>query len=92
MADEQKKYTSKNYKIKIQGHLDTQWSEWLYGMTITQEGDGTTTLYGPLPDQTVLHSVLDRIRDMNLPLISVNQVELERQTSKDVAKGVSQDE
>ncbi len=92
MADEQKKYTSKNYKIKIQGHLDTHWSEWLYGMTITQEGDGTTTLYGPLPDQTVLHSVLDRIRDMNLPLISVNQVELERQTSKDVAKGVSQDE
>lgn len=92
MADEQKKYTSKNYKIKIQGHLDTQWSEWLYGMTITQEGDGTTTLYGPLPDQTVLHSVLDRIRDMNLPLISVNQVELERQTSKDEAKGVSQDE
>lgn len=92
MADEQKKYTSKNYKIKIQGHLDTQWSEWLYGMTITQEGDGTTTLYGPLPDQTVLHSVLDRIRDMNLPLISVNQVELEGQISNDEAKGVSQDE
>ena len=92
MADEQKKYTSKNYKIKIQGHLDTKWSEWLYGMIITQEGDGTTTLYGPLPDQTVLHSVLDRIRDMNLPLISVNQVELEGQISNDEAKGVSQDE
>jgi hypothetical protein len=92
MAAEQKKNTPEIYEIKIQGHLDTKWSEWFYGMTITQEGDGATTLYGPLPDQTVLHSVLDRIRDMNLPLISVNQVELEGQTSKDEAKGVSQDE
>ena len=74
MADEQKKRTSENYEIKIQGHLDTRWSEWLYGMSITQDPDGVTTLSGPLPDQTVLHSVLDRIRDMNLPLISVNQV------------------
>jgi hypothetical protein len=43
-------------------------------MTITHKGDGTTTLCGPLPDQIVLHSVLDRIRDMNLQLISVNQI------------------
>lgn len=74
MAAEQKKNTSNRYKIKVQGHLDTKWSEWLYGMTITHESDGTTTLYGPLPDQMVLHSVLDRIRDMNLALISVNQI------------------
>ena len=74
MAAEQKKNISKIYKIKLQGHLDTKWSEWFYGMTITHEPDGTTTLYGPLPDQVVLHSVLDRIRDMNLQLISVNQI------------------
>ena len=74
MADEQEKNTSEIYQIKIQGHLDTEWSEWFYGMAITHESDGTTTLYGPLPDQTVLHSVLDRIRDMNLQLISVNQI------------------
>jgi len=74
MADEQEKNTSEIYQIKIQGHLDTKWSEWFYGMAITHESDGTTTLYGPLPDQTVLHSVLDRIRDMNLQLISVNQI------------------
>jgi hypothetical protein len=71
MADEQKKHTSENYEIKLQGHLDTRWSEWFYGLTITHESDGSTTLCGPLPDQTVLHSVLDRIRDMNLPLIFV---------------------
>ena len=74
MADEQEKNTSEIYQIKIQGHLDTKLSEWFYGMAITHESDGTTTLYGPLPDQTVLHSVLDRILDMNLQLISVNQI------------------
>lgn len=74
MANEQRKNTPEIYEIKIRGHLDTRWSEWFYGMTITHEGGGTTTLYGALPDQTVLHSVLDRIMDMNLPLISVNQI------------------
>jgi hypothetical protein len=73
MADEPKENTCENYEIKIQGHLDPQWAEWFYGMTITHDRDGVTTLCGPLPDQTVLHSVLDRIRDMNLPLISVKK-------------------
>ena len=80
MAGEQKKNACESYEIKIQGHLDTKWSEWFYGMTITHESDGATTLRGPLPDQTVLHSVLDRIRDMNLPLISVNQIVSDGQT------------
>jgi len=92
MADEQKKDTSENYVIKIHGHLDTKWSEWFYGMTITHEQDGTTTLYGPLPDQIVLHSVLDRIRDMNLPLISVNQIVCDGQINKDEVKGVTRNE
>jgi hypothetical protein len=91
MANEQKKNTSENYEIKIQGHLDTKWSEWFYGMTITHEGDGTT-LYGPLPDQTVLHSVLDRIRDMNLPLLSVKQIVSDGQTINHEVKGASHDE
>jgi hypothetical protein len=91
MADEQSKYTSEDYEIKIQGHLDTKWSEWFYGMTITHEGDGTT-LSGPLPDQIVLHSVLDRIRDMNLALISVKQIVSDEQPSNDEVKGMSQDE
>jgi len=74
MAKEQKKDTGEMYEIKLQGHLDTNWSEWFYGMTITHEPDGVTTLFGSLPDQTVLHSILDRLRDMNLPLISVNKI------------------
>ena len=74
MTDEQKKDTAENYEIKLKGQLDAKWSEWFYGLTITHEPDGTTTLYGPLPDQIVLHSVLDRIRDMNLQLLSVKQI------------------
>ena len=92
MAVKQNKNTPKIYEIKIQGHLDTQWSEWLYEMTITHDDDGTTTLYGPLPDQTVLHSVLERIRDMNLQLISVSQIVPDGQTNDDEFKGVSHDE
>ena len=92
MADEQKKDTVEIYEIKIQGHLDTKWSEWFYGMSITHERDGATTLRGPLPDQTVLHSVLDRIRDMNLQLISVQQIISDEQTSRGEAKGLSDDE
>jgi hypothetical protein len=63
------------YQIRVNGHLDDRWADWFYDLSITREQDGTTTLQGPLPDQTVLHTVLDRIRDMNLPLISVAQSE-----------------
>jgi hypothetical protein len=79
MTDEQQKNTSGIYEVKIQGQLDARWSEWFYDMAIAQDGD-ITTLRGPLPDQTVLHSVLDRIRDMNLQLISVNSIVSDGQT------------
>ena len=92
MTDKHKKNTCELYEIKIQGHLDTNWSEWFYGMTITHEGDGATILCGTLPDQTVLHSVLDRIRDMNLQLISVNKIVSDVQTMNDEVKGESHDE
>jgi hypothetical protein len=92
MADEKKKDISERYEIKIQGHLDARWSEWFYGMTITHERDGYTILYGPLPDQMVLHSVLDRIRDMNLELISVNQIKSDGQTFNYEVKGTSRDQ
>ncbi len=90
MADEKKQNTSEVYEIKIQGHLDAIWSEWFYGMAITYDGDATT-LCGPLPDQTVLHSVLGRIRDMNLPLLSVNQVVCAGQTGSDEGKEKNSD-
>jgi hypothetical protein len=63
------------YEIRIQGHLGDRWTERFECMTLTRERDGTTILFGHLPDQTALHSVLLRIRNMNLKLLSVRQVE-----------------
>ena len=92
MADEAKKNTSENYEIKLQGHLDTKWSEWFYGLAISHEPDGNTTLNGPLADQIVLHSVLDRLRDMNLPLLSLKQIVSDGQTINNEVKGVNHEE
>jgi hypothetical protein len=75
MVEDQGSLPPTVYEIRIKGHLNNQWDEWFYDLDITHESDATTTLRGPLPDQTVLHSVLDRIRDMNLRLISVTEVE-----------------
>ena len=71
MADGQRDLSPTTYEIRIKGHLDPKWAEWFYDLALVHEEDGTTTLRGPLPDQTALHSALDRIRDMNLSLISV---------------------
>ncbi len=60
------------YEIKIQGQLDPEWSDWFEGLTIISLDNDVTILLGPLPDQTALHAILNRIRDLNLPLISVN--------------------
>jgi NADPH:quinone reductase-like Zn-dependent oxidoreductase len=69
---------SELYEIRVQGHLDDRWADWMAGLTFTHQRDGTTTLTGPLADQAALHGVLNRLRDLNAPIISVRRVGPER--------------
>ena len=59
------------YSIRLEGHLDRSWSEWLDGMTIISTENGETLLSGVVVDQAALHGLLARIRDLNLSLISI---------------------
>jgi hypothetical protein len=59
------------YEIKIKGCLEARWSDWFAGMQITYLEGNETLLSGSLPDQGALHGLLERIRDLNLKLISV---------------------
>lgn len=63
------------YQIRVDGHLDDRWVAWFDGLDLTHEGDGTTTLRGPVVDQTALHGLLQRIRDLGLPLVSVTTID-----------------
>jgi hypothetical protein len=59
------------YEIRVQGHLGNSWSSWFEGMTIRHEENGETVLAGALADQAALHGVLNKIRDLGLPLVEL---------------------
>jgi hypothetical protein len=63
------------YQIRIKGHVDEQWTSWFGGLTITLEESGDTLLIGPVPDQAALFGLLRRVRDVGMPLVSVNRVD-----------------
>jgi len=63
------------YHIRVNGILDEKWSDWFDGFTITPQADDETLLVGPVPDQSALHGLLAKIRDLGLPLSSVQRVE-----------------
>ena len=65
------------YQIRLKGHLDSQWTDWFEGLSITLEEDGDTLLTGPVVDQAALHGLLKKVRDLGMPLISVNQVQFQ---------------
>lgn len=62
------------YEIRVKGHLDQHWSSWFEGLAISYSEDGSTLLRGPLADDAALHGVLMKVRDLALPLLSVNHI------------------
>jgi hypothetical protein len=66
------------YEIRIRGHLDARWAAWFDGLSLSLESDGTTLIRGPVADQAALHGLLQRVRDVGLPLVSVARIEPDR--------------
>ena len=59
------------FELRVKGHLDARWADWFDGLTLTQAPDGTTVIRGDVADQAALHGLLQILRDLGLPLISV---------------------
>jgi hypothetical protein len=72
------------YQIRVKSHLDSDWTDWFEGLTITQEADGDTLLTGPVVDQAALHGLLKKVRDLGMPLVSVNRVQTGQADALDV--------
>lgn len=63
------------YQLRIRGHLGPEWKDWFCGLTIRPDENGETLLTGPVTDQAALHGLLKKIRDLGVPLLSINPVE-----------------
>ena len=72
------------YQIRIKGHLGRQRIDWFAGLTITLEEDGNTLLSGPVVDQSALHGILKKIRNLNMPLLSVNLMDPDPAANPDI--------
>jgi hypothetical protein len=71
-------------QIRIEGHLGQQWADWFDGLSISLEDTGATLLTGPVVDQAALHGLLNKVRDLGMPLLSVVCVKLGRVESSDL--------
>jgi hypothetical protein len=63
------------YEIRLKGHLDSRWAAWFDGLSLTTSNDGTTVIRGLVVDQSALHGLLHKVRDIGLPLISVTRID-----------------
>jgi hypothetical protein len=72
------------YQIRLKGHLGSRWADRFDGLTITLEENGDTLLTGPVVDQAALHGLLKKVRDLGMPLVSVNFVNPGRAKTQEV--------
>jgi len=79
------------YQIRINGHLGHQWTDWFDGLTITLEDNGDTLLTGLVVDQAALHGLLKKVRDLGMPLLSVNGVEPDLSNTLGIGQADTQD-
>lgn len=68
------------YELRVDGHLGSRWAAWFDGLDIISDVDGTTVIRGTVVDQAALHGLLQRLRDIGIPLVSVTPVELSTPT------------
>ena len=66
------------FELRVKGHLDARWADWFDGLKLTLAPDGTTVIRGEIADPAALHGLLQTLRDLGLPLISVTPVEAEQ--------------
>jgi hypothetical protein len=90
MSDKQtfdEKYIQQQYyEIRLKGHLDDRWTEWFEDLIITLEDNGDTLLTGPVVDQTALHGLLKKVRDLGMPLVSVYLLEHGTTTTRGIGQ------
>lgn len=70
------------YEIRAAGHLASRWSAWFDGLTVATDADGTTVIRGPVVDQAALHGLLQKLRDVGIPLMSLTQLPSTTQTEQ----------
>jgi hypothetical protein len=73
------------YEIRLKGHLAPRWAAWFGGLSLSRQSDGTTIIHGFVADQAALHGLLQKVRDIGLPLVSVTQVEGDRPAAPTIA-------
>jgi hypothetical protein len=75
------------YEIQVQDQLDQEWQQWFDGLAVTLTNAGgpqlTTTLVGTVADQAALRGMLCKLWDLNLALVSVRRVMMDREEEHD---------
>jgi hypothetical protein len=72
---------TQQYEIRVKGHLGARWTAWFDGLSLANQDDGTAVIRGPVVDQAALHGLLQRLRDLGIPLVSLTQLPTDAPTA-----------